>query len=259
MRRQLRFLSKLPLLLRFLQLLCLSGVVNSWELVILGEIVNRRINNGGSAALTNCILLIERPPIIYRMLFPEGIWRVMRKGKGKTVYLTFDDGPVPTVTPWVLEMLDRHDIKATFFCVGENVERYPWLFEEILRRGHAVGNHTYNHLQGRKVSALTYCRNVMRAHKLIRSNLFRPPHGMLSWKQMRILHRHFNIIMYDLVTRDYSRKLNGEQVLANVKRYARRGSIIVFHDSVKAEANMKYALPRAIEWLKEKGYSFGTL
>ena len=147
----------------------------------------------------------------------------------------------------------------SFFCVGENVERYPWLFEEILRRGHAVGNHTYNHLQGRKVSALTYCRNVMRAHKLIGSNLFRPPHGMLSWKQMRILHRHFNIIMYDLVTRDYSRKLNGEQVLANVKRYARRGSIIVFHDSVKAEANMKYALPRAIEWLKEKGYSFGTL
>ena len=147
-------------------------------------------------------------------------------------------------------------MKATFFCVGDNVKRNPELFEEIKRRGHSVGNHTMNHLQGIKVTSRRYLRNVLEAHKYIKSPLFRPPHGLLRWRQASILREHFSIIMYDVVSRDYSNKLSGEDVFNNVKRYARKGSIIVFHDSLKAEKNMKYALPRAIEWLKSKGYAF---
>ena len=203
-------------------------------------------------------MLIERPPVLYRMLFPEGVWRIIRKGK-KTVFLTFDDGPIPEVTPWVLDLLDKYGIKATFFCVGENVMRYPEVFEEVKRRGHAVGNHTHNHLQGMKVSTKTYARNVLKANEYIKSTMFRPPHGLMKGPQSKILKRDFNIIMYDLITRDYCRKIDGEQVFKNVRKYARNGSIIVFHDSLKAEKNMKYALPRAIEWLMKEGYTFETV
>ena len=199
-------------------------------------------------------MFIEQPPLLYRALFPECVWRLHKKKK--SVYLTFDDGPVPEVTPWVLDTLDKYGIKATFFCVGDNVRRHPELFEEIKRRGHSVGNHTMNHLQGMKVTARTYVRNVTEANVYIKSPLFRPPHGMLKWRQADILRSHYTIVMYDVVTRDYSNQLNGEQVLKIVKRYTRKGSIIVFHDSLKAEKNMKYALPRAIEWLQSKGYDF---
>lgn len=191
------------------------------------------------------------------MLFPETVWRLHKRER--TVYLTFDDGPIPEVTPWVLDTLDRYGVKATFFLVGENVERHPELLEEILKRGHTVGNHTMNHLQGAHVSTRVYLHNVFTAKELIHSTLFRPPHGLLRWAQSKVLRARFAIIMYDLVTRDYSKKLNGEQVLNNVKRYARQGSIIVFHDSLKAEKNMKYALPRAIEWLREQGYDFASI
>ena len=143
--------------------------------------------------------------------------------------------------------------------VGENVERNPELFEEVKRRGHNIGNHTMSHLQGSQVTTRTYLHNVFRAHDLIQSPLFRPPHGLLRWAQSKVLRGRFTIIMYDLVTRDYSKKLRPEQVLANVKRFARNGSIIVFHDSLKAEKNMKWALPRAIEWLQEKGYQFDVI
>ncbi len=202
-------------------------------------------------------MLVERPPLLYRMLFPETVWRIHKRRH--TVYLTFDDGPIPEVTPWVLDTLDRYGIKATFFCVGDNVARNPELFEEVRRRGHSVGNHTMNHMRGFKIDTQTYLDNVYKAHELIQSTLFRPPHGLLRWAQSRVLRGQFAIIMYDLVTRDYSKKLTGEQVFANVKRYARNGSIIVFHDSLKAERNMKYALPRAIEWLQEQGYNFDSI
>ncbi len=204
-------------------------------------------------------MLIEQPPFFYRMLFPETVWRIHRKNKRRNVYLTFDDGPIPDVTPWVLDTLDRYGVKATFFCVGDNVRRNPELMQEILRRGHSIGNHTMNHMQSMKVTTRTYLRNVVMANELIGSRLFRPPHGLMRWGTARLLKNHFTLIMYDLVTRDYSKKLTGEQVLNNVKRYARKGSIIVFHDSLKAEKNMKYALPRAIEWLKEKGYEFEAI
>ncbi len=198
---------------------------------------------------------IEQPPFFYRLLFTEAIWRILHRGK-KVVYLTFDDGPIPEETPWVLDVLDRYGIKATFFMVGDNVRRYPEVFEEVKRRGHSYGNHTMHHLQGIKECATRYFRDITEADRLIGSTLFRPPHGIISPWQTKLIKRHYNIIMYDLVTRDYSKHLNGEDVLQNVKRYARNGSIIVFHDSLKAHHNMRYALPRAIEWLKEQGYEF---
>ena len=203
-------------------------------------------------------MLIEQPPLLYRLLFPEAIWRLKRKGR-RIVYLTFDDGPIPEVTPWVLDLLDRYGVKATFFLVGDNVSRNPELLEEIRRRGHSWGNHTMHHLQGMKVTSLRYMRDLTEADRLIDSPLFRPPHGLLRWSQAAAIKAHYNIIMYDLVTRDYSRKLTPEQVLDNVKRFARNGSIIVFHDSLKAEKNLRYALPRAIEWLKQQGYEFNAL
>lgn len=203
-------------------------------------------------------MLIERPPLLYRMLFPEAIWRVKRK-KQRVVYLTFDDGPIPEVTPWVLDTLDKYGVKATFFMVGDNVRRHPELLEEVRRRGHSYGNHTMHHLQGFKVTTLRYMRDITEANEYIDSPLFRPPHGLIRWSQAKAIKEHYNIIMYDLVTRDYSKKLTGDEVLANVKRYARNGSIIVFHDSLKAEKNMRYALPLAIEWLKAQGYEFDTL
>lgn len=202
-------------------------------------------------------MFIERPPLLYRMLFPETVWRIHKRDH--TVYLTFDDGPIPEVTPWVLDTLDRYGIKATFFCVGQNVERHPELFAELKRRGHTVGNHTMNHLQGAHVTTRTYLHNVFKAHDLIGSNLFRPPHGLLRWGQSKVLRSRFAIIMYDLVTRDYSSKLTPERVVDNVRRYARNGSIIVFHDSLKAWHNLERALPAAIEWLIDQGYSFGTI
>lgn len=203
-------------------------------------------------------MLIEQPPLLYRLLFPEAIWRIKRK-KRKVVYLTFDDGPIPDITPWVLDLLDTYGVKATFFLVGDNVRRSPQLFEEIKRRGHSWGNHTMHHLQGFKVTSLRYMRDITEADMLIGSPLFRPPHGIMRWSQAAALKNHYNIVMYDLVTRDYSKKLQPQQVLENVKRYTRNGSIIVFHDSLKAEKNLRYALPRAIEWLKAMGYEFHTI
>lgn len=200
-------------------------------------------------------MLIEQPPLPYRLLFPEAIWRI-KKHDAKTVFLTFDDGPIPEVTPWVLDTLDHYGIKATFFMVGDNVARHPELYDEVKRRGHSYGNHTMHHLQGMKVTSYRYMHDITEANDLIKSSLFRPPHGLLRWKQARAIKDRYNIVMYDLVTRDYSKKLTPEDVFNNVKRYARNGSIIVFHDSLKAEKNMKAVLPRAIEWLKARGYKF---
>lgn len=200
-------------------------------------------------------MLIERPPLLYRLLFPEAIWRIKHPHR-RVVYLTFDDGPVPEVTPWVLDTLDRYGVRATFFMVGDNVRRHPELLEEVRRCGHSYGNHTMHHLQGMRVKARNYWRDICEADALIESPLFRPPHGIMRWKQAAAIKRHYNIIMYDLVTRDYSRRLTPARVLDNVRRYARNGSVIVFHDSLKAERNMRVALPAAIEWLQSEGYGF---
>lgn len=203
-------------------------------------------------------MLIERPPRFYRWLFPGAIWRKPVKGK-KTIYLTFDDGPIPEITPWVLDLLDKYNIKATFFCVGDNVRKYPNIYKMVLERGHRVGNHTFNHLQGIRTLSKRYLENTRLASEYIESGLFRPPHGHMRVIQFYMLKRFYNIVMWDVVTRDYSKRMTPDAVFNNVKKYTRNGSIIVFHDSLKAEKNMKEALPRSIEWLIAQGYSFKTL
>lgn len=199
-------------------------------------------------------MLIEQPPLLLRWMYPRAFWR-MNKNE-KAVYLTFDDGPIPEITPWVLDLLDKYHIKATFFLVGDNVRKHPEEFKMIVERGHRLGNHTFNHIQGLKYLSYNYLANVNKADELIKSNLFRPPHGWMRWAQYMVLRNRYTIVMWDLVTRDYSKRLNGPQVLNKVKKYVRNGSIITFHDSLKSEKNLKYALPRAIEWLKEQGYEF---
>ena len=201
-------------------------------------------------------MLIEQPPHLYRMLFPNTVWRIEDPVR-KTVYLTFDDGPIPEVTPWVLDLLDKYAIKATFFCVGDNVRKHPGVYRRVIEKGHRVGNHTFHHLQGWQHTPTKFLENADRAKELIDSPLFRPPHGHMRMNQCKKLQdAGYRIIMWDVVTRDYSRFMSPEQVLENVKRYTRNGSVMVFHDSLKAEKNLRYALPRAIEWLLEEGYSF---
>lgn len=203
-------------------------------------------------------MLIERPPLFFRRLVPNGIFRL--NTPEKQVALTFDDGPVPDVTPLVLDILDAFEAHATFFMVGQNAERYPHLVEEVIRRGHAVGNHTYHHVQGHRLSLDEYMAETVAAARHIPSLLFRPPHGWLSRRQADALrHEGYQIVMYDLVTRDYSRRLSARDVLRNVKRYTRPGSIIVFHDSLKSLPRIIDALPLALKWLREEGYSFSLL
>ena len=202
-------------------------------------------------------MFIEQPLFFYRALFPGVIWRI--PSDKKCVYLTFDDGPIPEITPWVLDTLDRYGIKATFFCVGDNVRKYPEVYQMILNRGHRVGNHTFNHIQGIRFWTKNYVANVQKAAELIKSNLFRPPHGHMRFPQVLMLRSSYKIIMWDVVTRDYSSHITPNVVLNVVKNYTRNGSIIVFHDSLKSEVNMKGALPRAIEWLQQNGYEFKTI
>ena len=201
-------------------------------------------------------MLIEQPPKLLRWLYPRALWRMDKNVKA--VYLTFDDGPIPEITPWVLDLLDKYNIKATFFLVGDNVRKHPEEFKMIVERGHKVGNHTFNHISGLKYLSYNYLANTNKADELIKSKLFRPPHGWMRWGQYMVLSHRYTVVMWDLVTRDYSKRLNGRQVLDNVKKYVRNGSIITFHDSIKSEKNLKYALPRAIEWLLEQGYEFKT-
>lgn len=201
--------------------------------------------------------IIERPPRLFRALFPGGYFRLF--GGGRRIYITFDDGPIPEVTPWVLDMLDRYGVKATFFMVGDNARRHPELVEEVRKRGHDIGNHTMHHLQGSGVTTMRYLRDVEEANALLGSNLFRPPHGWLRPRQAKAMVRKFKLVMYDLVTRDYSKHLTPQDVVDNVKRFTRPGSIIVFHDSLKSWPRLETALPQALEWLKEQGYTFATV
>ena len=177
----------------------------------------------------------------------------------KCVYLTFDDGPIPGVTPWVLEILRTQGVKATFFMVGENVLRNPDLLEQVKRGGHAVGNHSLSHIQGMKTDRITFLDNVERGSEITGSLLFRPPHGLMKTGQIRGVKKHSRLVMYDVVTRDYSRRLSPDDVIRNVKRFVRDGSVIVFHDSLKAWPNLRVALPEAIRWLKQQGYEFGII
>lgn len=174
----------------------------------------------------------------------------------RAVYLTFDDGPICESTPFILDTLRHYGIKATFFMVGDNVRKHPALYQQIVDEGHAVGNHTHNHISGFRHSLHNYSYNVEKANAYIHSRLMRPPHGWMRLSQYAWLSRKYKVVMWDVVTRDYSKWMTAEDVVANVKRYARNGSIITFHDSLKAIDKLRTALPESIEWLKEQGYEF---
>lgn len=205
-------------------------------------------------------MLIERPPRWFRKLFPGVVFRMPASGKkpGK-VYLTFDDGPIPEVTPWVLDVLEEFGVKATFFMVGQNIERNPGLLEEVRKRGHRAGNHSLHHLRGLKVSPQEYLEDVEACEKYLGNRLFRPPHGWLTPGQLKAVRKEYRVVMHDLVTRDYSQRLGAREVVGNVKRFTRDGSIIVFHDSLKSFHNLKEALPESLRWLQGQGYEFDLL
>jgi len=192
-------------------------------------------------------------PRVFRPFFGKNVlWQ--KKTSSKVIYLTFDDGPVPEVTPQILEILDNYCWKATFFCVGENVKKYPDTYNEVVRRGHKTANHTFNHIKGFSYNTTEYLSNVEKASKLISSNLFRPPHGQITYKQISALKRDYQIIMWDVITHDYNKKLTPEQVFSNIKNNLRNGSIVVFHDSVKAKKNVLEVLPKAIKFWESEGY-----
>ena len=199
-------------------------------------------------------MIIEQPAIWLRWLYPRATWRMDRNEKA--VYLPFDDGPIPEATPFILDTLSQYGIKATFFMVGDNVRKYPELYNKVVAAGHRIGNHTFNHIGGFRHTITTYKANADKADQLLHTDLFRPPHGWMRWDQYIWLRRKYRIVMWDLVTRDYSKWMTAEDVLNNVKRYTRNGSIITFHDSLKSIDKLHYALPEAIKWLKAEGYEF---
>jgi peptidoglycan/xylan/chitin deacetylase (PgdA/CDA1 family) len=198
-----------------------------------------------------------RPPYLLRTLYARGIWR--KDAAEKKLYLTFDDGPIPVVTPWVLDVLKTACIEATFFCVGENVQKHPEIYQRIINENHAVGNHTHHHINGWKTTLPDYIANVEKCAAYVTTNLFRPPYGRIRKAQQRKLETQYSIVMWDVLSGDYDRQTSPEQCLQNVVTHVRNGSIILFHDSLKAQQNMQYALPRFIDDAKEKGYEFGKL
>lgn len=198
-----------------------------------------------------------QPPLVVEKMITNVIWNLPKKEK--VVYLTFDDGPVPKYTEWVLDLLDTYNVKATFFCVGDNVVKHRDIFNEILKRGHEVGSHTHNHLNGWLTTNSRYYYNTHKGAKHVGSKLFRPPYGKIKRSQARRLSQEYKIVMWDVLTKDYDPSITGEKCFENVKNYVRNGSIIVFHDSAKAFKNYEYALPKTIEYLLEKGYIFEKL
>jgi peptidoglycan/xylan/chitin deacetylase (PgdA/CDA1 family) len=215
-------------------------------------------------------------PRFIQRLYPERIWAFSRSSN--SVYLTFDDGPIPEVTPWVLDELKKHNAKATFFCIGENVQKHPEIFRRIIAEGHAVGNHTFNHLKGTKTETREYVENVEKARRQMiddgsekmdnsktsnqqsaisnQQSLFRPPYGKITSKQAKILQQKgFKIVMWDIISYDFDATISEEKCLQNVLKNIRPGSVLVFHDSLKAEKNLRYVLPKILEFLTEKQLS----
>ena len=202
-------------------------------------------------------MYLVRTPNFLQRLLSSYTWR--GAPTDKVVYLTFDDGPIPELTPWVLEQLARYDARGTFFCVGENVERYPDLLTEVTDAGHAVGNHTYNHLDGWCTDIAPYVDNVARCAGLVDSRLFRPPYGRLSPRKAALLRREYRIVMWDVLSGDFDPACSPAACLANVLDNVQPGSIVVFHDSLKSERNLRYALPRTLAALSAQGYRFEAL
>ena len=199
-------------------------------------------------------------PWILRKFFPSLTWHI--EGKSKTIYLSFDDGPHPTATPFVLDQLKRFDAKGTFFCIGKNVEQYPAIYQRILDEGHSVGNHTHSHMNGWKNSDEDYLENILEAKKIIGSNLFRPPYGKIKRSQIKMLGKegeNFKVVMWSVLSGDFDTELDPDKCLNNVIRNAEKGSIVVFHDSEKAWPRLSYALPLVLSYFQEKGFRFSTI
>ena len=194
-------------------------------------------------------------------MFPTYIWRI--PSKEKVVYLTFDDGPHPAVTPWVLDQLRQYNAQATFFCIGSNVTAFPETYKRLYEEGHAIGNHTQHHLNGWLTSANTYLKDVEKAREVIHSNLFRPPYGKITATQARRIKDsrtlNMNIVMWDVLSADYDTRFSAKQCIDNVLKNVEAGSIIVFHDSEKAFRNLKSTLPVVLKCLHDEGYKFEKL
>ena len=202
---------------------------------------------------------VVKPPYLLRKIFPRLIWRF--SVKEKIVFLSFDDGPIPELTPWVLDTLKLYDAKATFFCVGENVLKNREIFNRIVNEGHAVGNHTYNHLNGWKTENKMYFENIEKCGQLTQSKLFRPPYGKIKRSQLysKFLTNHFKVILWDILSYDFDKNITPEKCVSNVLSNVKPGSIIVFHDNVKAEKNLKHTLPRVLEKLSSEGFKFDII
>ena len=198
-------------------------------------------------------MLIVRPPSLLTRALHRMTWDL--SGEHRNVYLTFDDGPTPVVTPWVLDRLKEVQAMATFFCLGRNVDKHPEIYQQILTAGHSVGNHSYSHLKGFRSSIKRYMDDIGLAANMIDSKLFRPPYGRIFPGQVKAVMQEYDIIMWDVLSIDYNSNLSGKRVLQNVTRNVKPGSIIVFHDSDKAAHNLYYALPRTLEFLQQEGYS----
>ncbi|WP_337042422.1 polysaccharide deacetylase family protein [Emticicia sp. 17c] len=210
-------------------------------------------------------MILHKTNFLMRALYPDFVWR--KPDTDKHIYLTFDDGPIPEITEFVLDTLGQFKAKATFFCIGDNIGKHPDIFAKVVQEGHAIGNHTFNHLRGWNTEDATYLQNVkqceMAISKVIKTTpqkkkLFRPPHGRIKRSQARSLLPEYDIVMWDVLTADYDASLTPETVLSKTIKYTEGGSIVLFHDSIKANKNMSYALPRFLEHFSEKGFDFQT-
>jgi peptidoglycan-N-acetylglucosamine deacetylase len=202
-------------------------------------------------------MYLNYTPRWLQRLFPGFLWRVPTRER--VLYLTFDDGPIPELTPWVLDTLQPYGAKATFFCVGDNVRKHPSIYERILAEGHQVGNHTQHHRNAWKIPASAYLDDVAQCAEYVKSNLFRPPYGRLRGEQARSLRADYRIVMWDVLSADFDGTITPERCLQNVLRHARPGSIVVLHDNIKAAQNLRYALPRILAHYAGMGWRFEGL
>ena len=203
-------------------------------------------------------MFIEQMPDIVRLLYPTVLWR--KDKDKKVIYLTFDDGPTEEITHWILKTLDEFGVKATFFCIGNNAEKRPEIVDEIRQNGHSVGIHGYSHVRGLYKKKEEYLNDIKKSESIIKSKIFRPSHGRIYPSQVKKLNElGYKVVLWDVITRDYDTNLKEEEVLKIAKKYTRNGSIVVFHDSLKAEKNMKYAFPLAVKYWIDNGYTFETL
>ena len=203
-----------------------------------------------------------KTPMWLRMIFPKGLLWKMRPETKPAVYITFDDGPNPPSTPFILEQLARYNGKATFFCIGKNVVLYPETYQQIIEKGHRVANHTHNHINGWKTDDIAYMENIAMAEKYIDSNLFRPPYGMIRRSQSRKIKQTYpdwQICMWDVLSADFDVKVTPEKCLDNVLKNIKPDSIVLFHDSDKAWPRMSYALPHVLEYCHRQGWEIKGL